>query len=105
MVLAITNVRILDGLGGNRSRGTLVIRDARIIAGGQSLMAMLNMHLVSPKILVDISRIGELAYIRESDEALVLGTIVENPAQQLAGYEGAETTVVWNGMLLTLPPQ
>ena len=36
MVLAITNVRILDGLGGNRPRGTLVIHDARIITVGDS---------------------------------------------------------------------
>jgi hypothetical protein len=43
--------------------------------------------------------------LKGGDEALVLGTIVENPAEQLAGYEGVEPTVVWNGMLLTLPPQ
>ena len=34
--------------------------EARIIAGGQSLVAMLNMRLVQPSLLVDISRIGAL---------------------------------------------
>ncbi len=43
--------------------------------------------------------------VNDGDQAVVLGTIVENPAEELAGYEGAEPTVVWNGMLLTLSPQ
>lgn len=47
--------------------------EARIIAGGQSLMAMLNMHLVNPSVLVDISRIPELAYIREADGFIEIG--------------------------------
>jgi 2-furoyl-CoA dehydrogenase FAD binding subunit len=37
--------------------------DARIIAGGQSLMAMLNMRLARPKTLIDIMRLPELARI------------------------------------------
>ena len=37
--------------------------DARIIAGGQSLMAMLNMRLAKPRTLVDIMHLGELARI------------------------------------------
>jgi 2-furoyl-CoA dehydrogenase FAD binding subunit len=34
--------------------------DARVLAGGQSLMAVLNMRLAAPRVLVDISRTGEL---------------------------------------------
>ena len=34
--------------------------DAKIIAGGQSLMPMLNMRLVRPQILIDISMVAEL---------------------------------------------
>ena len=41
--------------------------DARILAGGQSLMAMLNLRVVDPAILVDITRIPELDVIREID--------------------------------------
>ena len=37
--------------------------DARIIAGGQSLMAMLNMRLAKPRTLIDIMRLSELARI------------------------------------------
>ena len=33
--------------------------DARVLAGGQSLVAMLNMRLVTPEVIVDISRVPE----------------------------------------------
>ena len=41
--------------------------DARILAGGQTLLAMLNLRVVEPAILVDITRIPELDVIREID--------------------------------------
>jgi 2-furoyl-CoA dehydrogenase FAD binding subunit len=47
--------------------------DAKIVAGGQSLMAMLNMRLVSPEILVDISRLSDLSYIRRDGRFIEIG--------------------------------
>ena len=47
--------------------------DARIIAGGQSLMAMLNMRLARPKVLVDIMRIRDLDRIAEDCGRIVVG--------------------------------
>ena len=41
--------------------------EARILAGGQTLLAMLNLRVVEPAILADITRIPELAVIREID--------------------------------------
>lgn len=47
--------------------------DARVMAGGQSLMAMLNMRLVRPSIIVDIAGLNELRYIRESSGFVEIG--------------------------------
>lgn len=47
--------------------------DAKILAGGQSLMAMLNIRLAQPAMLVDISRCKDLDYVRISDGKLVIG--------------------------------
>jgi carbon-monoxide dehydrogenase medium subunit len=41
------------------------LEDARVLAGGQSLMPMLNLRLASPRHLIDLNRVPELAYIRE----------------------------------------
>ncbi len=43
--------------------------------------------------------------LSEGDEAIVLGRIIDDPGTQLAGYEGTEAKVVWNGMLLKLTPR
>lgn len=37
--------------------------DAKILAGGQSLMPLVNLRLARPKVIVDINRVPELAYI------------------------------------------
>ena len=50
--------------------------DARIIAGGQSLVPMLAMRLARPSLVIDIAHIDGLSNIREDDDALVVGAMV-----------------------------
>ncbi len=47
--------------------------DARILAGGQSLMAVLNLRLAQPSVLIDISRVPDLNYVRTSAKHLCIG--------------------------------
>lgn len=47
--------------------------DARILAGGQSLMAVLNMRLAQPSVLIDVSRVPDLNYVRIKDGHLAIG--------------------------------
>ena len=54
--------------------------DARVLAGGQSLVAMLNMRLVAPEVLVDISRVPELATITHAGNAIEIGAAVTQAA-------------------------
>ena len=49
--------------------------DAKVLAGGQSLVPLLNFRLVHPVLLVDVNRISALAYIQEQNGALVLGAL------------------------------
>jgi len=50
--------------------------DARILAGGQSLMAMMNLRLADPAMLIDIARIAELSHIRDLGETIEVGAAV-----------------------------
>ena len=50
--------------------------DARVLAGGQTLMAMLNLRLVETSVLVDISRVKELEDIRITGGMLEVGAAV-----------------------------
>lgn len=45
----------------------------KIMAGGQSLMPMLNMRLVTPSVVIDISQIAELSYIRRNGHFIEIG--------------------------------
>lgn len=49
--------------------------DAKILAGGQSLIPLMKLRMAAPKHLIDINRIGDLAYIRESNGALCIGAL------------------------------
>jgi carbon-monoxide dehydrogenase medium subunit len=46
---------------------------ARVLAGGQSLIPMLNLRLLAPRALIDLNRIPELAYIAEEAGLLRFG--------------------------------
>ena len=50
--------------------------DARILAGGQSLVPMLNLRLIEPTVLIDISRIAALDAIRETGGKIEIGAAV-----------------------------
>lgn len=57
--------------------GLLAEKDnAKILAGGQSLMPMLNMRFVLPDDVIDINKIDDLTYIRDDGDALVFGGMI-----------------------------
>lgn len=49
--------------------------EAKPLAGGQSLIPMMNFRLAQPRYLIDLNRIPELSYIREADGTLAIGTM------------------------------
>ncbi|WP_104017583.1 FAD binding domain-containing protein [Roseovarius nitratireducens] len=52
--------------------------DAKILAGGQSLVPMMNFRLVSPERLVDINGLSDLATISETGGSLRIGALVRH---------------------------
>jgi 2-furoyl-CoA dehydrogenase FAD binding subunit len=50
--------------------------DARILAGGQSLMSVLNMRLAQPKLLIDINQVADLNFIERRKGYLAVGAAV-----------------------------
>lgn len=49
--------------------------ESHVLAGGQSLVAAMNMRMARPELLVDLGKLDELDYVREEDGALVLGAM------------------------------
>lgn len=61
-------VAALAGAGGH----------AKVLAGGQSLVPLLNMRLASPALLVDVNAIGDLDTVEVTDHAVVVGATVRH---------------------------
>jgi aerobic carbon-monoxide dehydrogenase medium subunit len=49
--------------------------DAKVLAGGQSLIPLMNFRLARPSILVDLNRVDELSYVRTDNGSLVIGAM------------------------------
>jgi carbon-monoxide dehydrogenase medium subunit len=49
--------------------------EAKILAGGQSLVPAMNFRVVQPGLLVDLNRVAELSYIREEGEVIHIGAM------------------------------
>ena len=52
--------------------------DGKVLAGGQSLVPLLNMRLAAPRALVDINRVTELAYVTTVDGGVEVGALARH---------------------------
>ena len=66
----------------------------RALAGGQSLVPMLNMRLAQPDLLVDLTRVRELRRVDQTDDAIIIGACVTH-----ADIEDRRVPDVTNGAL------
>lgn len=57
---------------------------AKILAGGQSLVPVMNFRLARPEVLIDINGLKELEYIREETNELVIGALTRERDVELA---------------------
>ena len=50
--------------------------DARLLAGGQSLVPLMNMRILRPGVIISLNRCRQLAYLREEDDVVVCGAMI-----------------------------
>lgn len=67
--------QLLDELG----------EDAKLLAGGQSLLPIMNFRLARPSHLIDINRIPGLDYIREENGHMAIGAMTRERAIEISG--------------------
>ena len=49
--------------------------DAKLLAGGHSLIPLMKLRLSEPGVVIDLGRIGDMSYIREEDGGLAIGAM------------------------------
>ncbi|MBA4741674.1 MAG: FAD binding domain-containing protein [Azoarcus sp.] len=68
--------------------------DARVLAGGQSLMAVLNMRLAQPRVLLDISRCVPLDHVRSESGMLTIGAAATQAAVEWRAHLATEVPLL-----------
>jgi carbon-monoxide dehydrogenase medium subunit len=59
--------------------------DAKILAGGQSLMPLLSVRMARPEALIDLSKVAGLDYVRETEDVLAIGAMTSKRAVERSG--------------------
>ena len=52
--------------------------DAKLLAGGHSLIPLMKLRLASPAVLIDVARIADLSYIRDSGDHIAIGALTRH---------------------------
>ena len=52
--------------------------DAKLLAGGHSLLPLMKLRLASPAVLIDIGRLRELSYIRDAGDHIAIGALTRH---------------------------
>ena len=52
--------------------------DAKLLAGGQSLLPLMKLRLATPEVLVDVGRLRELSYVRDGGDHVAIGALTRH---------------------------
>ena len=68
--------------------------NARVLAGGQSLMPMMNFRYVMPDHLIDLNKVGELAYLRFEGDTLRVGAMTRQRELEFSSEVGRRCPIL-----------
>jgi carbon-monoxide dehydrogenase medium subunit len=75
------------------------LENAKLLAGGQSLMPMLNMRYVLPDHIIDLNKIESLSYLRESNGALEVGAMTRQRDLEFSDAVKARFPLIYEAIL------
>jgi len=52
--------------------------DAKLLAGGQSLVPAMNFRVIQPSVLIDLNRVGDLSYINKDERTIRIGAMTRD---------------------------
>lgn len=64
--------------------------DARVLSGGQSLVPLMNMRILSPAVLIDINRCPDLAYLCREDDVVACGALTRQGEAETSDLVAAD---------------
>ena len=80
-------------------------KDAKLLAGGHSLLPLMRLRLARPELLVDIGRLADLSYVREDGDAIAIGALTRYRDLEQSELLRAECPIVAETSGLVGDPQ
>jgi aerobic carbon-monoxide dehydrogenase medium subunit len=79
--------------------------DAKLLAGGHSLLPLMKMRLATPPMLVDVARIRDLSYVREQNGNVVIGALTRHRELETSEVLGRHVPLLAHAASLVGDPQ
>jgi carbon-monoxide dehydrogenase medium subunit len=79
--------------------------DAKLLAGGQSLLPLMKLRLAVPSIVVDVSRADELVYVRDDGDRVAIGALTRHHDVAMHALLRAEVPLLSHAAGLVGDPQ
>jgi aerobic carbon-monoxide dehydrogenase medium subunit len=80
-------------------------KDAKLLAGGHSLLPLMRLRLARPELLVDIGRVSDLSYVKEDGDAIAIGALTRYSDLEQNELLRAECPIVAEASGLVGDPQ
>ena len=68
--------------------------DAKVLAGGMSLLPLMKLRLATPTVLVDVGRVGDLAYVNDGGDHIAIGALTRHRDLETSDLLSRECTVL-----------
>ncbi|MBO0714730.1 MAG: FAD binding domain-containing protein, partial [Acidimicrobiales bacterium] len=68
--------------------------DAKLLAGGHSLIPLLRFRLATPAVLVDVGRLQELSYVRDAGDHVAIGALTRHRDLEISDVARAEVPIL-----------
>jgi carbon-monoxide dehydrogenase medium subunit len=68
--------------------------DAKLIAGGHSLVPLMKLRLATPSVLIDVGRLRDLSYIREDGDQIAVGALTRHQDVEFSDLLGVQAPLL-----------
>ena len=79
--------------------------EAKLLAGGHSLLPLMKLRLATPAVLVDVGRLSELSYVRDAGEYVAVGALTRHRDLEISDVLRAEVPILAHVAGLVGDPQ
>lgn len=68
--------------------------EAKLLAGGHSLLPLMKLRLAVPEVVVDIGRVSDLSYVRDEGDTVAVGALTRHRDMEVSDLLGREVPVL-----------